>query len=65
MSIQLSEEEYRYHVDQQDGFCTECQEITRLGDTEPDAREYLCPDCQQLTCMGMEEALQEGEVQLI
>jgi len=31
MSIQLTEAEYRYHADQYDGFCTECQEITRLG----------------------------------
>lgn len=59
MTAELTEAEYREHADQMDGFCTECNEVTRYGDTEPDAREYKCPDCHQFTCVGMEEAVLE------
>jgi hypothetical protein len=60
IKFKLSEEEYRAHTNDYDGFCTECQEFTRVGATEPDATGYECPQCELHTCLGAEEALIEG-----
>jgi hypothetical protein len=48
--------EYEQHREDYDGFCTVCEDFTRLGDTEPDASEYQCPQCDGFTCEGAENA---------
>lgn len=60
----ITEEEYHEHCDSDDGFCTECNEFTRFGLTEPDAREYPCEQCGTNSVLGTEEALMEGAIEI-
>jgi hypothetical protein len=60
----LSEEDYKMHCDSYAGYCTDCKDITRDSDTEPDATDYECPDCEEMTCMGIEQALLEGHIEI-
>ena len=62
--MELSVEDYSVHCDNNDGYCKRCKEITRFGDTEPDARGYECPACDGRTCMGIEEALMLGFIEI-
>jgi hypothetical protein len=62
--MKLTSEEYREHCNDYDGYCVECDEVTRFGDTEPDAEEYECPECEGYTCMGMENALMFGGLEI-
>lgn len=61
--MQLSESEFSTHAENNDGFCSECKEFTRIGDTEPDAERYRCPICLQFTCVGAELALLSGLIE--
>jgi hypothetical protein len=61
--MQLKVEDFHTHVENNDGYCTVCDDVTRTGGTEPDAREYPCPKCGQLTVMGVEQALVEGHIE--
>ncbi len=63
--IEMTVEEYQEHVDSDDGYCTVCNEVTRFGDTEPDAEKYPCPDCNGNTCMGIELAMVAGHIDIV
>lgn len=52
--LKLSEDEYRQHCRDYDGFCFKCREWTD-GEVEPDARKYLCPNCRAPEVYGAEE----------
>jgi hypothetical protein len=54
---EMSIEELNEHIENYDGFCKNCLEWTRQGDTEPDARGYNCPQCGQDSVIGAEEIL--------
>jgi Zn finger protein HypA/HybF involved in hydrogenase expression len=60
--LQISEEEYGEHCDNNDGYCLSCQKWTADSHIEPDAREYSCPDCRQLSVYGAEELAIMGMV---
>lgn len=55
----MSEEEFRQHCNDSDGFCTACEQWTG-GDCEPDAREYECEGCGERKVYGAEEILLMG-----
>lgn len=57
-------DDYRDHCNDFDGYCTTCKEITRYGETEPDAEGYECPDCGEDTCYGIELALLLGHLEI-
>jgi len=59
----LTLEEYEAQMGEYNGYCRTCQEVTRWGDCEPDAREYECPDCGEKTVYGLEECCLMGLVQ--
>lgn len=63
--MKLSMEQYQQHVDSMDGFCVECDDFTRQGETELDAEEYECPQCEQNTCKGAEMAMVEGDLDIV
>jgi hypothetical protein len=60
----MSEDDYHEHTNNYDGYCVECDDVTRDGMTEPDARLYFCDQCEHNTCMGIEEALVEGHIEI-
>lgn len=62
--MKLSEKEYLEHVDNYDGYCAQCDAMTREGETEPDAEEYECPECEADSCMGAENALIAGHLEI-
>ncbi len=64
-TLDLTPSEYQDHDDSNDGYCVQCNAITRSGDTEPDAREYPCPDCNGTNCYGIQEALLMGKLNII
>jgi len=57
----ITESRFLEACDLYEGFCTTCQDFTRLM-TEPDAEEYDCPDCGKNTVMGAEQALMTEEI---
>jgi hypothetical protein len=60
----MTVEEYESHQENYDGFCKICNEVTREGDTEPDADSYECPKCENHSCVGMQLALVVGLIVL-
>ena len=62
--MELTADEYANHCESNDGYCCKCRDITRYGDTEPDACRYECPDCADHTCFGIEEALMMGLIEI-
>lgn len=58
----LTLEEYEAQMDEYNGYCTNCEDVTRFGDCEPDARRYECPECGQNTVYGLQECLIMGLV---
>ncbi len=52
--VKLSE--IRGHIEENNGYCTTCKQVTQFGGVEPDARKYECPECHNMTVYGMEEA---------
>lgn len=61
--MEMTEQDYYVASEDGEGYCTECNELTRSG-VEPDARGYLCPACGCRTVMGLEDALVQGLVEL-
>lgn len=61
--MQLKVEDFHAHVERNNGYCKNCDEITRFSGVEPDAREYDCPQCGQKTLYGIEQALIEGFIE--
>lgn len=60
----MSEEDYHENCNDYNGYCTECDDITRFGMTEPDAENYPCEQCGGNTCMGVEQALIVGKIEI-
>lgn len=50
-------------IENNDGFCVKCKDITNLGGVEPDAEKYPCDECNSNSVMGIETALLMGELQ--
>lgn len=62
--IKITEEQFLEHQESNDGFCKNCEEFTRIGDTEPDAENYLCEVCGGNYCSGAEHALISGMIEI-
>ena len=60
--LRITESEYLYHVDNNNGVCLGCGSITD-GGVEPDATNYLCEYCNRHEVCGMEEALLSGYIE--
>ncbi|RLF43963.1 MAG: hypothetical protein DRN17_05360 [Thermoplasmata archaeon] len=61
MQILMNEEKVNGHINENDGFCIECGEIS-YGGVEPDAMNYLCEECGEKKVVGMETAILYGWV---
>lgn len=64
MIHKLTEARYRALCDEYSGLCRTCGE-ERMGDTEPDARDYPCEACGEDAVYGVEELLMMGEVEIV
>lgn len=62
--MQLTDEQFKMHCRDYDGYCTVCDDITRWGDTEPDAEGYPCEECGEDSCYGIEQAMILGHVEV-
>lgn len=54
--------EYHEACESYDGYCKNCDDIGRFGETEPDAQGYECEECGKNTCMGVEMAFMVGDI---
>lgn len=63
--MQMSEDELQSQLfdSVQDGYCSNCDEITD-DSLEPDARDLQCPECGQHTVMGIEWAFISGFIEV-
>ena len=62
MILQL--DELQEASDRGEGYCTECDDLTRAC-TEPDATGYDCPDCEgKETVYGVETAALSGFIEV-
>jgi len=59
--FECTEEDFRYHQDNNDGICLECGEWTD-GGVEPDAEGYTCEECGCDSVCGADQALILGEL---
>lgn len=59
----LTIETYEEQMNDYNGYCLNCEEVTRFGDCEPDARGYECPECGGNTVYGLQECLIMGYVE--
>ena len=55
--MKITEAQFKLHRRSYDGYCPECDGITREGSTEPDAENYECHECEGMTVLGMDYAL--------
>jgi len=55
--MKLTEKQFRRHRACYDGYCPQCDAITRDGRTEPDAENYECYECEKMVVIGMDYAL--------
>jgi hypothetical protein len=62
MSKTMTEDDFRDMCDEDQGYCTTCEDFTRDG-VEPDAEEYECEQCGELSVMGAEQALIMGLIE--
>ena len=60
----MNEAEFREYRDGYDGFCTDCNDVTRYGGTEPDAENYECHECGADKAMGIENAMIMGLIEI-
>lgn len=63
--MKLTKEQYLDHHEEFNGYCKECDDVTRFGETEPDAEEYECPACEENSCYGVEQALVRGYIEIV
>ncbi len=63
-TVTVPADEYMAAVNDDMGWCVDCQEFTR-DMCEPDAREYDCPDCGGSTVYGAEEALVQDMIEVL
>jgi hypothetical protein len=62
--IEISEDEYLLHCQNDDGVCLACGEFT-CGGVEPDAESYECEACGAKSVCGTENALVMGELDFV
>lgn len=58
--MELTEEAFKLHDDEMNGYCRNCDDVTVFGGCEPDARRYPCDTCEKKTVYGVSEALIRG-----
>ncbi len=63
--MKMTEDQYREHTNDYDGYCRICKEVTAFGGTEPDARKYPCETCNTKAVYGVEEALMRGWIEIV
>jgi hypothetical protein len=64
MIIKMTESEYVEHVEENNGICLKCGDIT-CGGVEPDATNYMCESCNRHGVYGIEVALMSGYIEFI
>jgi len=62
--MNISESDYHTHVEEMNGYCVNCKDFTRFGETEPDAENYPCDDCGEDSCLGAEQAMLLGHLEI-
>ena len=60
----MTNNEFLEHRDEYDGLCLSCHGI-KSGGTEPDAEGYHCEECGRGAVQGMENALLDGNIELV
>ena len=60
----ISAADFRVAVEENQGYCTACNDITADYGIEPDAEGYHCSDCRKNTVCGVEQALILGYLNL-
>ena len=63
--MKLTESAYRQHDNDFDGYCRDCDDVTRYGMTEPDAEGYRCDECHGHNVCGIANALIAGLLQIV
>lgn len=63
--MKLTEDQYHRHLEEYDGYCRKCDDITRFGETEPDAQRYPCDQCEQKKVYGIDHALIAGWIEIV
>lgn len=62
-TVRFSKHELEILLEDNAGFCTQCQEITEESGIEPDAEEYTCGMCEGPFLEGVENALIMGHIE--
>ena len=62
--IQLSEGDYLCAIDEMQGLCLHCRELTNYG-VEGDAAGYTCECCDNSTVIGTEDSLLYGAIAIV
>ncbi len=67
--MKISVEDYYSFRSSYDGYCEDCDDITRWGSTEPDVVPeydgYTCPDCGGGNIWGVEMAMCVEKLEII
>lgn len=63
-AIEVSEEDFKEHCNNNDGVCLICGDWTD-GGVEPDAENYSCEVCENDQVFGAEQALIMGVVKFV
>ena len=53
----MTPDDIQDNMDENNGYCLRCREVTLLGGTEPDAQKRECPQCGHHSVFGIEECL--------
>ncbi len=63
-TIEMTESDYMSYRNGYDGYCTDCNAVSRYGCTEPDAENYECDECGENTAIGIDNALIIGHIEI-
>lgn len=55
--MRLTEAEFQQFDNENAGYCSTCDEVTKDSCVEPDAEDYECPKCGDFSVMGMQRAI--------
>lgn len=61
--MKLTEEQYEEAVENDAGYCTECQDL-RGSDVDPETDGDECPECHNDTLIGLDQALSRSEIEI-
>ncbi len=64
LPVNITQQEYQEAEENMTGLCLTCCAFT-YGDTEPDAEEYPCDECGCNSVQGIQNALVEGNVNIV